>query len=173
MSFLLISYPTLSQHDVDWIQSVRERHNPHFGIVRPHFTLVFQQSRLGLDEFSGHIRRQTEGVTRIEFSLRFATSVQDPGAGSSNVFLVPEEGFDSVVGLHDILYKGQMASELRLDLPFVPHITVGGNADAQVCHQLVDELNGQQFCMTGAIESVVTVSYNSSGVTDLESFALI
>jgi hypothetical protein len=48
----------------------------------------------------------------------------------SYVFLVPDEGSGALSLLHDRLYSGLLAS-LRIDLPYVPHITIGRCSERQ------------------------------------------
>lgn len=37
----VVSYPVLDRADLDWIESVRTRHDPQARRIAPHFTFVF------------------------------------------------------------------------------------------------------------------------------------
>lgn len=56
------------------------------------------------------------------------------------VLLVQDEGFSEVVRLHDKLYTVILALELRLDIPFYPHIGIGSSTDVLACKRLADDL---------------------------------
>jgi hypothetical protein len=174
MSLLVLSYPAISQKDFNWIQKIRAEHDRlHYKIVDPHFTMVFAVDGMGLREFIEHIKKQVPGFKKIAFVLRGAIVVKDTFSEYTYVFLVPEEGYNDMVKLHDELYGGKLSSELRLDIPFIPHINIGNSIDPQDCKKLVDRLNQQSFAIKGWIETLDVVKYEDNRVKTIKQIKLV
>jgi hypothetical protein len=85
---------------------------------------------------------------------------------------VPDEGFSRIVKLHDRFYTGLLAPELRLDIPFIPHITVGNLTDSLRCIALVDELNAQDFEISGTITALDVIKESNGNITTIERIKL-
>ena len=153
----VLAYPSISQKDYDWIQKTRALYDSYYELVRPHFTIVFR-SITREAEFVQHIRQRALAIRKFSFVLRCALVVEDVAGDMNQVFLVPDKGFSDIVKLHDKLYTGILAPELRLDIPFYPHITIGNSSDPLICKSLADELNGQNFGIEGAVNNLDIVS---------------
>lgn len=174
MSLLVLSYPMISQNDFDWIQTVRAKYDKlNYKVVAPHFTIVFAVDHMNRKEFVEHVKNQVRGLREIAFVLRSAAIVKDAFSEYTHVFLVPDQGYSEIVKLHDKLYTDQLASELRLDIPYLPHITVGNSIDPQVCKTLADDLNRQSFAIKGHIETLDVVWYQRNKVKTIEQIELI
>jgi 2'-5' RNA ligase len=172
MALLALSYPSISDVNRTLIQAIREQHDPNYAIVAPHFTLVFplvDQERALLSE---HLHRILQGQEQISFVLRCALVVKDVTGDSTHTFLVPDEGFSDLVKLHDHLYTGFLAEQLRLDIPFIPHITVASSRQPEVCKRVADEINSQNISIRGTIRTVALVEYANNRVMTLEQIAL-
>jgi hypothetical protein len=85
---------------------------------------------------------------------------------------VPDEGYSEIVKLHDKLYDGPLAPELRLDIPFIPHIGIGNAIDPFACKKLADELNRKAFEIDGRIETLDVTWYEENKVETLERIEL-
>lgn len=173
MSLLVLAYPKVSQKDFDWIQAVRARHDErYYELVAPHFTLVFQVSGIEQSVFIEHVGQQIEDVKPISFVSRCAIVIEDDSKKFCHVFLVPDEGFSEIVKLHDRLYDGLLEAELRLDIAFIPHIGIGNAGDAHECKRLADELNDQNFCIEGTIDTLDVVCYENERVQTIKRLHL-
>jgi hypothetical protein len=86
--------------------------------------------------------------------------------------LVPDEGYSQFVKLHDRLYTGPLAPELRLDLPFIPHITVANSGDPHACKRVAETLNAQDFAIGGQVETLDVVWYDGTRVATVEQLLL-
>jgi hypothetical protein len=170
----VIAYPSFSQKHNDWIQKVRAQHDAYYRLVRPHFTLVFRSS-IREAEFVAHVKQRTAAVRKFTFVMRCALVVEDVIGDMNQVFLVPDKGFSDIVKLHDRLYTGILAPELRLDIPFYPHIGVGNSSDPVACKRLADELNGQDFVIEGVVGSldIVTVVAPDKRITEVKTIERI
>lgn len=176
MALLVVGYPTLEPADYRWIQAFRADHDPQFRIVAPHVTLVFPLDEGLEEELVAHVRQVTKSSPKLSFTLRCATMMPDLSSGSSqaaHVFLTPDEGYSALVKLHDRLYTGPLAPYLRLDIPFVPHITVGQTAERETAHRLAGELNAQELAIAGEIARLTVIRFHNGLVSNLVELPLL
>jgi 2'-5' RNA ligase len=173
MALLVLGYPSLDSADYRWVQAFRADHDPQFRIVAPHFTLVFPLDDSLEDELTAHVRLHAKSSPKLSFTLRCATLMPDAGSESAHIFLTPDEGFSALVKLHNQLYTGVLAPHLRLDMPFVPHITVGQKDDRQAAQRLVAELNTQNFAIQGSIARLTVIRFANGLVTNLVETPLL
>lgn len=130
MGFLAIAYPDISQRDFDWIQSVRKQYDPkYFDVVKPHVTLVFSTNELGLENFTEHITSKLLNISDFKVKFDSTKLVEDDSKDFYHVFLVPSAGYDEINKMHDSLYEDALRSELRLDIPFIPHLGIGTGSE--------------------------------------------
>jgi hypothetical protein len=168
MALLVLAYPRITQRDYKWIQAVRaESDEMYYEVVDPHFTIVFPVEGVDDDRFIEHVQRRAAGFSSFDFVLRCAVLANDAFKECTHVFLVPDEGHSDIVKLHDVLYTGPLAAELRLDIPFVPHVGIGNSADPQACKRLADELNRQDFEIAGTVDRLDVVRYETDTVETL------
>jgi hypothetical protein len=177
MALLALSYPTISENHWKWIQAIRAQHDPNYSMVAPHFTLIFPTFNRERAPFRDHLRRQLQGQRAISFTLRCALVVKDDFNDNTHTFLVPDEGFSDLVKLHDKLYGGFLADQLRLDIAYIPHITITTSHDAHLCKRIADEINqqginGQELAIPGVIGIIEIVQLANKIVTTLEQLSL-
>jgi 2'-5' RNA ligase len=172
MALVVVNYPTISERDYIWIQGIRAEHDIYYEIVSPHFTLVFPCSITDEAGFVAHIERRAKRVKRIHFVLRCALVVKDCLSRYTHVFLIPDDGFSGTVRLHDRLYTGLLASELRLDIPFLPHIGVGSAVTPGACKDLAQDLNEGNFSIEGTIDSLDITSFDGKSMKTIERIRL-
>jgi len=108
----------------------------------------------------------------ITFSCRYAMLGADDENETAYVFLVPDEGYAEISLLHDRLYTGPLEAYLRLDLPCIPHITIGTLNSRLDAKALCDELNNQGVCIEGRIQSVSVGTIEGSRFKILSAHAL-
>jgi 2'-5' RNA ligase len=89
-----------------------------------------------------------------------------------NVFLVPDEGNSAILQLHDLLYGGPLAHELRLDIPFVPHLTIGRCRSLAEAKALSDALNAEPIRIPGSIREISVVAEADGALAVLSRFPL-
>jgi len=174
MSLLVLGYPTFKREDFEWIQNIRSKYDiKYYNVVNPHFTIVFPVFNSTQKEFIEDVIKKTYETKKIGFNLKCAVIVKDSFSLSTDVFLVPDEGNSEIVKLHDKLYTGILKDELRLDIPFIPHIGVGGSTDPYESKSIADELNKSNFNVYGFIDKLAVVSYNYPKVETLEEINLL
>lgn len=169
---LVVGFPEMAQHDRAWIEDVRVKHHPRHAVIAAHVTLVFPIASADPDEVVPDIRRQVAGISAIPFVLRCAVPWQDDTGKTTDVFLVPDEGFGAIVRLHDRLYAGTLAAALRLDIPFIPHLTIARFTDPRQAKRLADDLNAEPLAIPGTLSSVNIVLRHGAEIRTLEKLAL-
>lgn len=74
--------------------------------------------------------------------------------GTAHVFLVPDEGYAAISLLHDQLYSGVLEASHRLDIPYIPHITIGTLVDRRHAKALCDQLNQAGVSISGKLRTL-------------------
>jgi hypothetical protein len=173
MTILAISYPSLDDQDYQWIQRIRQQHDIlYYDVVAPHFTLVFPTFDVDQDHFARHIREKVQGQKPIAITMRCAIVVKDVLSNYTHTFLVPDQGFSDIVKLHDNFYSGLLADKLRLDIPYIPHISVATSLDPIECKVVADEINRQEVAISGFLRIIDIAQYANRTVTTLEQIVL-
>jgi len=172
MPLLVLAYPKISNDDLQWIQSVRDDHDELYAkVVAPHFTLVFPVTTES-GALVKHVEQVVARCPSFSFTLRCAVLEKDAFNEYTHVFLVPDEGYSKLIKLHDRLYTSILASELRLDISFIPHIGIGNAISPQTCKQLADKLNSKEFAIKGTIDTLDVVLYEDNKVSTLKQIEL-
>lgn len=169
----MVSYPLAVQGASAWIDGVRQRYSRlKHSVLPPHFTFVFPLRDVEQDALIQHLSNMTHDCAPIPFALRSSILVNDDSSPNVYVLLVPDEGFSGIVKLHDRLYTGFLADRLRLDIPFLPHVTIGYSTDIHLCKSAVDDLNSQDFEIEGVIDRLELVRIESSAYETICHFQL-
>jgi 2'-5' RNA ligase superfamily len=173
-TLLVVNYPTISADDFAWIQEIRQQEDElNFRSIDPHFTLVFPIIEIDRATLVSHAKQSIQGIQPFEFTLRCAVLCNDAFSKYTHVFLVPDEGYSNIVKLHDRLYTGIITEELRLDIPFIPHIGIANSLDPHHCKQLVDRLNSKKFEIRGRIDRLDIISIQNDLSEAIESVNLV
>ena len=167
-----LAYPKLSGADAERLEAFRSRHDPHHDIVAAHFTMVFACTGIDEQTYIEHVATVARASCPINFSCRYAMLGADDEAERGYVYLVPDEGFSGISRLHDALYTGPFRSRLRLDIPFVPHITLGASKDRNAARRLCDELNAVGSVIHGVMDAVSVAALRGGKIHDLATFSL-
>jgi 2'-5' RNA ligase superfamily len=170
----VVIYPIISAHDFEWIQSIRKQYDElNFNVIAPHFTLIFPVANIAEATFIHHVKQSTKNIRSFNFALRCATICDDAFCNHTHVFLVPDEGHSQIIKLHDRLYTGVLAKELRLDLAFIPHIGIANSRNISICKQLADRLNQQNFEVCGAVRQLDIIWDENDRAGTIEKIFLI
>ncbi|MBJ8105326.1 MULTISPECIES: 2'-5' RNA ligase family protein [Bacillus cereus group] len=151
---------------IDEIESMREKHDPLFGLIRPHITIVFPfESSISNDELKSHILNLAKGIgeIEIEFASRI-TSVRD------YLFLGVEKGKEQIEKLHDKLYTGPLLRFLKRDIPYIPHVTVGRESSPELATEIAKEIpsfHEKLKCVINRI-SVERIGKNGESIIEFE-----
>lgn len=150
-----IAYPDCADADLRTIDAWRAAHDPAgHALVRPHFTLVFACNAVDECTYLAHVAAVAARSAAISFHCRYAMLGADAHSPRAHAYLVPDEGHGALSLLHDALYSGPLADQLRLDIPYTPHITVGSFESAAVARHWCAERNRAGVSVPGRVASL-------------------
>lgn len=160
-SLYTVSFPALRDADRDFIRRFRAAHDTKkSAVIDAHFTFVFGcetadgGENLTKLKYTNHVAAVASAFTKIQFCCRRATVDRDLESGAHLVFLVPDEGAAEMIQLHDELYTGPLASFLRKDLTYTPHMTVAAAAERKQAEDLCLEIYSRKLEITGTLETL-------------------
>lgn len=168
MTTFVIAYPRFGPAARAWVDELRAAFDPQSELVAPHVTLVFGTDRLSPTALAAHVRLTASSAHAFECHFREARAVPDADTASTYVFLVPEDGYDRIVELHDRLYEGALAADLRRDVSFVPHVTLARCDDALSARRLVTGLRVEEADLRGLIDRLVVVELRAGILETVE-----
>jgi len=152
---LTIGYPEISAESAAFIDAFRQRHDAkRRAAVEAHFTLVFGCTAIGLREYTDHVAQIARTCRPITFACKYAMLGADDEDDTAYVFLVPDQGYADISLLHDRLYTSALQPHLRLELPYVPHITIGALRSRTEAKALCDELNHHGLLVEGRLTAL-------------------
>ena len=170
---LTISYPEISAESAARIDAFRRNHDAkRREVVEAHFTMIFGCAAIDLNEYTDHVASVAESSRSITFSCKYAMLGADDEDDTAYVFLVPDQGYAQVSLLHDRLYTGPLQAYLRLDLPYIPHITIGTLSSRTEAKALCDELNHQGIRIQGRLKALTVGTIAGGKFNNLSVHAL-
>lgn len=163
-----ISLPEISAEASTFIDEFRKKHDlRRRDEVAAHFTLLFGCDAIGPDVYTSHVAAIAGSSSPIELSCRYAMLGADDEDDTAYVFLVPDQGYAAISRLHDRLYTGPLRAHLRLDLPYIPHITIGALQSRVEAKALCDELNERDLRVDGFLRTLVVGSIDGGQFKEL------
>ncbi|MBI1938099.1 MAG: 2'-5' RNA ligase family protein [Ignavibacteriales bacterium] len=173
MALLVVAYPAIEKKDYDWVQSIRAKNDDrYFNIIEPHFTIVFPVFDLDEKIFIDHVEKAAKRFKTFYFVLRCAQIVKNSFSSYTDVFLIPEEGYRIFVKLHDAFYSGPLEKDLRLDIPFIPHLGIANSEDSLHSKKIADEINSNNLEILGAVNNLDIISYENNKVRTVHKIFL-
>lgn len=174
MALLVLAYPQLDPVDYEKIQAFRKQHDElYFNVVEPHFTIVFPTFNISSQDFIPEVAARAESCQAFDFCLRCATLNKDSFSAYYHAFLVPDEGFSTIIKLHDRLYSRKLFPQRALDVDFIPHLGVGNALDSEQCLAMVAIWNDQPFEIKGRVSALEVVEYENDQVHCLQRIQLL
>ena len=118
------------------------------------------------------MQQKASEVKPISFAIGRVITVKDSLRPNTHLFLIPEDGSSDLIKLHDILYTDLLSSQLRLDIPFVPHITIGNTSDPESLQKVIEDRNARNLSIKGTIDTLDVLQYDGQEVKTLERIKL-
>jgi 2'-5' RNA ligase len=171
MALLIVAPLEASRADLARIETLRRRYDPHHALVPAHITLVFGFETPDAETAARHAARVAAAQGAIALRLSAYLAVRDAEDRASHVFLVPDQGRAEIETLHDALYGGPLAGQLRADIPFIPHVTVAARDHHDEAEDLVRELG--QAAVAARLSTLELISFDGQAVTVLDRFPLL
>ena len=118
MIYALLYYPNIeSPH----INQFRKKYDPLVDLIAPHITLMFPvPESIGEDNLVHHLEKVLCNWQPFQIRLQGVQISSD-----DHLFLILQEGNADVIRLHDEIYTGILIEFRRVDIPFIPHVTLG------------------------------------------------
>ena len=168
-----VSYPEVAPEALSFMEQFRQVHDlPYRDVVAAHFTMVFGCKTIELPDYTKHVAAIARLSEPIRFSCKYAMLGTDDFDDIAYVFLVPDEGYAGISLLHDRLYTGLLRSFLKLEVPFIPHITIGTLKDRSAAKVLCDELNRNGVHIEGSLRALTIGALEAGKLKNLSSHAL-
>jgi len=150
-----VAYPDCAAQDLHGVDRWRAAHDPAgHALVRPHFTLVFACDAVDPATYLAHVASVATRTAPVAFHCRYAMLGADAISPRAHAYLVPDEGYAALSLLHDALYSGPLQDQMRLDLPYTPHITVGTFESAMQARQWCTERNQAGVSLPGRVAAL-------------------
>ncbi|HHT7191297.1 TPA: 2'-5' RNA ligase family protein [Bacillus cereus] len=154
----------LKNISINEIEDIRQKHDPLFGLIPPHITIVFPfESSISNDELKSHVLNVSTRIEIIESEL--ANRITSVG---NYLFLEVEKGKEQIEELHDKLYTGPLLQFLRRDIPYIPHVTVGRKESSLLAAELARELPSFQQNLHCLIDRISVERIGGSGESIIE-----
>ncbi|MBL3821312.1 MULTISPECIES: 2'-5' RNA ligase family protein [Bacillus cereus group] len=156
----------LNNMSIDKIENIRQKHDPLFGLIPPHITIVFPfKSNISSDALKSHILNLSKGVGEIE--VEFANHITNVG---NYLFFEVEGGRKPIEELHDMLYTGPLIQFLKEDIPYLPHVTVGRKESAELAAEVAKDIHSLPEKLQCVIDriSVERIGENGESIIEFE-----
>ncbi|MGE7881937.1 2'-5' RNA ligase family protein [Bacillus sp. NPDC094077] len=156
----------LNNMSINVIEAIRKKHDPLFGLIPPHITIVFPfESPISNDKLKLHILNVSKGIQKIE--IEFANQITSEG---EYLFLRVEKGKEQIKELHDILYTGPLFQFLERDIPYIPHVTAGRKESAELVAKVVKDIPSFHEKLNCVIDriSVERIGENGESIIEFE-----
>jgi 2'-5' RNA ligase len=147
-----IAQPIWDSCAVEGIEAFRAAHDPQYGLLAAHFTVAFGMD-VELPAWRAHVQKVAASRLPFRFVLRHAMLFA-LDKERAHVFLVPDEGASQVARLYGALHMGGWAKHRRLDIPYIPHITVAVAGRVDQAQAWVEEWNNQPFEWAGQVDAL-------------------
>lgn len=145
---------------IERIEAFRARHDPVAALIPAHLSLVFPfATALSRLQVETHVRRVASRWPPIPVSFRAVRM-----HANEFVFLMASRGAGAIVELHDRLYTRSLASHLRPEFAYEPHITLARHAEwpkLESAYEEARECFGDEF--TDVIRAVELLAVGGTG----------
>lgn len=168
----VLAYPEFERSVAESINRFRSAYEPERArLVPPHVTLVFGIRNAHPPDFLALCEHVADHVS--EFAVDFTASdiVYDPYEKTHKLFLLGSTGKPALIALHQQLYDGPHRTELNLNAPYRPHMTVATHEDRTIIERLDVAALGA-FPIPGKIGALEVVELVDSTLHPLRTIPL-
>ncbi|HDX9589933.1 2'-5' RNA ligase family protein [Bacillus multifaciens] len=156
----------LNSGDLYEIEGIRRKHDPLFGLIPPHITLVFPFiSEVSNERLEKHIITNVSNMNSFHITLNPLVT----NAGEY-LFLIIEEGKENIIELHNKLYSDFLQPFLHKEIPYFPHVTVGRKNDKEMALRVIKNLPPLRDTMRFTIDKIVveSIGENEESIIEFE-----
>ncbi|MGG0187611.1 2'-5' RNA ligase family protein [Bacillus rhizoplanae] len=156
----------LSNNDLEEIEAIRRKHDPLFGLISPHITLVFPfVSEVPNECLKKHIETIVGNMNSFHITLNPVVTNSE-----EYLFLLIEEGKEDIIELHNKLYTDFLQPFLHKEIPFLPHVTVGRKGDKEQAFDVIKNLHPFRDTMRFTIDKITveSIGENEESIIEFE-----
>ncbi len=169
MALFTLAFPNWPKAHADWA----EAHRQAAGLpVAPHFTFVFGVTDVPRQTYLDHIANVASQTCAIDFHCRHIALWTDHRDTSGYGFLVPDQGNSAMYALHNALYSGPLAHARKLDVPFVPHLTLQKFPDLIQAKAFCEAENAKGLSIKGQLNHLAVIDAADGQNTEIARFDL-
>ncbi|MEI4803754.1 2'-5' RNA ligase family protein [Bacillus sp. FJAT-51639] len=151
-------------NDLEEIEAIRRKHDPLFGLISPHITLVFPfVSQVSNEGLKKHIEINIGNMNPFYITLNPIVTNTD-----EYLFLLIEEGKEKILELHNKLYTDFLQPFLHKEIPYLPHVTVGRKNDKEMAIRVIKGLPPLRDTMGFTIDKITVESIGENGESIIE-----
>ena len=161
MFYVLVHFPDI---DYSKINQLRRKHDPTYGVIDPHITLMFPvPASVGEGNLTQHLTTVLKSVK--PFSIHMSGFVK---SWDHWLFLTLKEGNSEIIQLYNQIYSGLLLSHKRSDIPFIPHLGLGLFTKKGTGYTLLDpkELEFDQKRYKKALKEAESLDLNYKSQVD-------
>lgn len=153
----VLTYPNFEPGLAERIRRFRIENEPvRAGMVPPHITLVFGFRDARPKELFELCEALADRSSQFDVGFASSHVVYDPFENAHKLFLVASAGSSRLAELHQQLNDGPHRGELKVDIPYRPHMTVATNDDRTIIERLDVAALGS-FPLFGTIRALEVV----------------
>ena len=154
--------------NIDIIDEIRAKYDPLAKLVRPHITIVFPfEMEITNDELSIILENRLRDIKSFEIEMQGFSKCED--RFGNYLFLNVVKGTEIITQLHDLLYSNEFG-EFDLEIPYMPHMTVGKLKTVDDLNNAYDSVMGNKTlfkCIITKI-SVEMIGENEESIIVIE-----
>jgi len=164
MDHVVICLLEIAGADQRRIEAIRRRYDPQFGRLPAHVTLLFPTKRDNEARILADARRAAAAQTPFAMRLTSFEAVADPRSDSANLYLIPSQGKDRLVALHEQLTGagGEPA--------YQPHVSVGKFNERTSAVQIARKLNSTWQPIEGLIRTLQVLRLNGGWIVPIADY---
>lgn len=162
MRLLCVAYPKLKLSDYKLIQEIRQKFDPHFKFINPHFTLVFSVFEFEPEILVAEIKNLVKTMAPINFNINSASINFDKKSQTYYSFLVSSQNSSQITELYNLLHSNLLQKCINKNYTFTPHITIGSNSNSDMIQKICNDFNEKNLVINCKIDtlSIITIENN-------------
>lgn len=158
MALAVVAFPALAESDGRLIEDLRRAGDPDVARIAAHLTFVFPTAALAADVLTVRVDAVAAKTGPIAFELRRVIVHHEPP--DAYVYLVPDRGYETLIGLHAQLNDRRDTLTGR---KFVPHVTVARLPSREKARSLGTALATRHLAIEGSIRSLSVIKAPEAG----------
>ena len=140
------------------IQNFRKKYDFKWNLIPPHITLVFPFNSSDETAILGHIKKKIVAIKPFDIAVDTYKKSHD-----NYLYLTFKKGVSELTHIHDILYTAILEQNLKTDITYEPHLTIGnfqnenGELRQDVCSKALTDLDNSSLSYEGEVDAITLI----------------